>query len=165
MAREVFERGHAVGLLLYDPDRDAVGLIEQFRPGAYAAGMHPWLIEVVAGIIEEGETAEMVATREAREEAGVTVDDLVPMLHCLMSPGGSSETMRLFCGRIDSTVFGGLHGIAEEHEDIRVFTLPAEEAFAWLTSGRINNATCILALQWLALNRPMLRDRWVRHSD
>ena len=64
MSREIFERGHAVGILLYDPRQDRVGLIEQFRPGALAAGWHPWLIEVVAGIIDDGETPEAVAVRD-----------------------------------------------------------------------------------------------------
>ncbi|HIJ39106.1 MAG TPA: NUDIX domain-containing protein [Rhodospirillaceae bacterium] len=160
MTREIFERGHAVGLLLYDAQRDEVGLIEQFRPGALAAGWHPWLIEVVAGIIDEGESPEQVAIREAQEEAGVVISDLEPICSYLVTPGGSTETMRLFCGRVDSRLLSGVHGLPQEGEDIRVFALSFEEAMAWLADGRVANSMTVIALQWLALNRTQLRFRW-----
>ena len=160
MTREIFERGHAVAVLLYDPDRDAVGLIEQFRPGAFAAGWDPWLIEVVAGIIDDDASPDQVAIREAREEAGVAIDGLIPVYRYLNSPGGSSESMQLFCARVDSSQLSGIHGLAEEGEDIRVFALPAAEAIDWVASGRVANSTAIIALQWLALNRQRLRSLW-----
>lgn len=160
MSREIFERGHAVGLLLYDPERDQVGLIEQFRPGAHAAGWHPWLIEVVAGIIEENETPEQVAIREAKEEAGVEVSDLVPICTYLVTPGGSTETMRLFCARVDARQLSGIHGLEHEGEDIRVFAVAADEAIAWVNNGRVANSMTVIALQWLALNRTRLRAAW-----
>nr|WP_185961234.1 NUDIX domain-containing protein [Telmatospirillum sp. J64-1] len=161
ISREIFERGHAVAVLLYDPDRDKVALVEQFRPGALAAGWSPWLIEPVAGIIEEGETAISVAHRESREEAGCEVIELVPIARYLVSPGGSSETVELFCGRVNCEHLGGIHGVASEGEDIRVLVVPADEAIAWLGEGRANNAMTLIALQWLALNRSMLRRRWL----
>lgn len=159
--REVFERGHAAGILLYDPDGDRVALIEQFRPGAMAAGLPAWQVEVVAGIIEPGEEAADVVRREAREEAGCAVTDLVPVTRYLVSPGGTSETCALFCGRIAADGVGGIHGLDHEHEDIRVFTVPTEEALTMLSDGRIANAVSIIALQWLALNRDVLRRRWL----
>src|SRR5689334_15670486 len=107
--REVFERGHAVGVLPYDPAADAVVLIEQFRIGALVAGMEPWLIEVVAGIIEEGEAPEDVARRETLEEAGLEIRALMPMCRYIVSPGGSSESVRLYCARVDSRGAGGIH--------------------------------------------------------
>ena len=158
--RELFERGHAAAVLLYDPVRDAVTLTEQFRPGALSAGWHPWLIEIVAGIIDAGENAESTAIREAREEAGAEIGELVKIADVLASPGGSSETIRIFCARVDSGQLGGIHGLADESEDIRVFSVPTDEAIAWLGTGRINNATTMLAIQWLALNRDTLRKRW-----
>jgi ADP-ribose pyrophosphatase len=101
ISREVFERGHAVAVLPYDPERDTVLLIEQFRIGALAGGMPPWQIEVIAGIIDDGETRQ-VAHRAAEEEAGRKLDDLVPIATYLASPGGTSETCKLYCARIDS---------------------------------------------------------------
>ncbi|MEA4838965.1 MAG: NUDIX domain-containing protein [Rhodospirillaceae bacterium] len=160
MTREIFERGHAVGILLYDPDADMVGLIEQFRPGALAAGWEPWLIEVVAGIIEEDESPENVAIRECQEESGTDPIDLIPVCRYLATPGGSSETLQLYCGRIDIRTLSGTHGLVEENEDIRTLAVPAAEAIGWLAQGRIVNATAIIALQWLALNREELRKRW-----
>jgi ADP-ribose pyrophosphatase len=160
ITREVFERGHAAAVLFYDPVTDEVGLTEQFRVGALAAGEHPWLIETVAGIIDEGETAESTAIREALEEGGVVITDPVPMLKALATPGGSSETVQLYCARIDATAIGGVHGIAAEDEDIRLFRLPALEALAWVDQGRIVNAMTIVAIQWLALHKEELKKRW-----
>ncbi|HEY4134018.1 MAG TPA: ADP-ribose diphosphatase [Alphaproteobacteria bacterium] len=162
--REIFERGHAAGVLPYDPVRDEVVLIEQFRPGALAAGFHPWLIEPVAGIIDAGETVEEVVRREAREESGCDIADLVLMHHYLTSPGGTSESCALFCGRVDSSRAGGLHGAADEGEDIRVMAVSAAQAIAWLDEGRVNNALTIIALQWLALNRDKLRASWTKSA-
>jgi ADP-ribose pyrophosphatase len=160
MTREIFERGHAAAVLLYDPKRDAVVLIEQFRPGAYAAGVDPWLIEIVAGIIEEGETPEGVVRREAVEEAGCTVSELHPIGCFLATPGGSSETVALFCGRTDSRGAGGIHGLDHEHEDIRVLALSRQEALERLAAGGITNMPAVVALQWLALNYTELRSIW-----
>ena len=159
--REVFERGHAAAVLPYDAARDAVVLIEQFRVGALAADLDPWLIEIVAGIIEPGEQAEAVVRREALEEAGCRIDDPVEIGRYLMSPGGCSETLALYCARTDSEGLGGVHGLAEEQEDIRVRVTPWPEALDLLSSGRINNAFTAIALQWLALEREALRRRWI----
>jgi len=158
--RELFERGHAAALLPYDPVRDAVVLLEQFRIGAYAAGHDPWLIEIVAGIIEPDETAKDVVHRETREEAGLAVEDLVKIADYLPSPGGSSETTALYCGRVDARDAGGIHGVKSEGEDIRVSVLAADDIGAMLGAGRPFNATTLIALQWLLLNRSDLRRRW-----
>jgi ADP-ribose pyrophosphatase len=160
MSRELFERGDATVVLPYDPARDTVVLIEQFRIGAYAAGLAPWLIEPVAGIVEPGETPEEVARREALEEAGCEIAELEPIATVLPSPGGTSEILHLYCGRIDSAGVGGLHGLAHENEDIRAFTLSADSALERLAKGEYNNASTVMTLQWLALNRGRLRKLW-----
>lgn len=160
LTREVFERGHAVGVLPYDPVRDAVVLIEQFRIGAYAAGRGPWLIEIVAGIIEADEAANDVAHRELHEETGLVADALDPMGEVMLSPGGSSETMALYCARIDARQADGVHGVADEHEDIRVAALPFAEALAAVDRGDIVSAPTVIALQWLDRHRERLRQRW-----
>lgn len=158
--REVFQRGHAVAAILYDPDCDSVVLIEQFRVGALAAGYRPWVVEIVAGIIDEGETPAEVARRETVEETGCTVLDLIPVHDYLVSPGCSSETVKLFCARVDASRAGGIHGLKEEGEDIRVDVVPADEALQALAAGRVNTSLGIIGLQWLALNRDKLRALW-----
>lgn len=168
MDREVFERGHAVSVLPYDPALDRIVLIEQFRPGAYAAlksewfndGASPWLIECVAGIIEKGEKPEEVARREAIEETGCEITDIVPIIHYFSSPGGSSESVFVYCGRTDASNAEGVYGITDEHENIRVFSLPATEVFALMDEGRIINAMTLIAMQWFKANHAQIRDRW-----
>ncbi len=159
--REVFERGQVAAVLPVDPERDQVVLIEQFRIGPYAVGWDPWLLEGVAGIIEQGESAEDVAIRETREEAGCEVTELVPIMRYLSSPGACTETVALFCGRIDSSGAGGVHGLDEEHEDIKVMVYGVDEVLGMLKAGKIVNGKTIIALQWLALNYPQLKRRWL----
>ncbi len=160
LQREVFERGHAAAVLPYDAQRDEVLLIEQFRVGAIEASSSPWLLELVAGIIEAGEAAAEVARREAGEEAGITIDELVPVCEYLVSPGGTSERTALFIGRTDLAGAGGIHGRAEENEDIRVHVVPANEAIRWADTGRVNNAAGLIALHWFARHHGELRHRW-----
>lgn len=158
ISREVFERGHAVVVLPYDPLRDEVVLIEQFRAGPYAAGYDPWMIEIVAGVIEEGEKAIDVACRELEEEAGlIPTGPLREIFTVFASPTGSSETFRLFYAPVSSAEAGGVHGLSEEGEDIRVLVLPFAKVYAALEAGQIHNAPAVLALQWLALNRDRLK--------
>jgi ADP-ribose pyrophosphatase len=161
IVREVMERGSAVAVLPYDPVRDEVVLIEQFRIGALAhQDPEPWLLEIVAGVIEPGETPEDVARRETVEECGATVLALEPMHHYYPSPGGCSEFLWMYCGRIDATGIGGIHGLADEGEDIRVEVLSFDAAMAALAQGRVRSSPGVVGLQWLALNRPRLRQRW-----
>ena len=163
--RELLERGHAAALLPYDPKRDQVVLLEQFRLGAVATSEHPWLIELVAGIIEEGETPEQVAIRESQEEAGLTVSCTELICSYLPSPGGCSERLSLFAGCVDSTQAGGLHGLADEHEDIRVHCMSREAAMELLTSGKIDNAATIIGLQWLALHHQRIQQEWLEAAN
>jgi ADP-ribose pyrophosphatase len=158
--REIFERGHATTVLPYDPARDSVVLIRQFRPGAHVAGRHAWIWETVAGIIDEGESTEDVARREAREEADLDILELLPMHSFLSSPGGTSETVTQYLGRVDSSIAGGIHGLATEGEDIlvRVFTL--DEARAMLERGEIASASGVTSMLWLLLHREKVRERW-----
>lgn len=160
LVRELLERGHAAAVLPYDPVRDEVVLIEQFRIGALELPQGAWVREIVAGIIEPGETAEEVVLREAREEAGCEIEKLEFISRYLVSPGGSSEQISLYCGKVDSRHAGGLFGIAEEHEDIRATAVPSAEAMDLLHQGGIPSATPIIALQWLAANRERLRKEW-----
>ncbi len=158
--RELFERGHAAAILPYDPVRDEVILIEQFRVGAMATPGGAWLLEIVAGMIEVAETAEEVVRRESVEEAGCLIADLIPLYDFLVSPGGTTERVALFCGRVDSTHAGGVYGTTAEGEDIKVHVITFAAAMTLLKSGRINSASAIISLQWLALNRDYVRSLW-----
>ena len=160
ISRELFVRHDAVCVLPYDPQRDCVVLIEQFRVGALDKSVNPWLIELVAGLIDKDEQPEEVARREAVEEAGLALAELWPLTQYYPSPGGSDERVHLYVGRCDSRGAGGVHGLEEEGEDIRVLVWSLDEALAALDDGRIDNAASIIALQWLALNRAEVRGLW-----
>ncbi|HZX52114.1 NUDIX domain-containing protein [Pseudomonas sp. XK-1] len=160
LSRELFVRRDAVCVLPYDPQRDCVVLIEQFRIGALDKSNNPWLLELVAGLIDDGEQPEQVALREAIEEADLALTSLWPITQYYPSPGGSDERVHLFVGRCDSEGAGGVHGLAEEGEDIRVHVWPLEDALDAVKDGRIDNAASIIALQWLALNRAEVRGLW-----
>src|SRR3990167_6071927 len=157
--REILERKSAAAVLPYDPVLDHVILIEQFRTGAIANPKSPWLIEVVAGIYDT-ENVEDVAKREANEEAGCKILDLYPICDYFVSPGGSNEYLNLYCGRVDASQTGGTHGLPEENEDIRAFSLPLDEALAMFQEGKIKTAPVIISLLWLQLNREWLKQLW-----
>ena len=158
--REIFERGHAAVLLPFDPVRDEVVLVEQIRIAAYDVSVSPWLLEMVAGMIEEGESVEDVARREALEEAGLVVGRTKPALSYLASPGGTSERLSIMVGEVDATTAEGIHGLADENEDIRVHVVSREQAYQWVEEGKIDNAASVIALQWLQLHYLTLRNEW-----
>ncbi len=158
--REIFERGHAAVLLPYDPVRDEVVLIEQIRIAAYDTSKTPWLLELIAGMIEEGESVEDVARREAVEEAGLQVGRTKPVLSYLASPGGTSERLSVLVGEVDATTAEGIHGLVDENEDIRVHVVSREEAYQLVEEGIIDNAASVIALQWLQLHYEKLRIEW-----
>jgi len=150
--REMFERGEATAVLLYDPKQDVIVLTEQFRVGALDE-ISPWQYEVVAGMIDEGHTPEQVAVRETQEECGATIEEcqLIPVCRYLSSSGGCNEVLHVFYAEIDSTHVEGIHGLDHESEDIRVCKVNSQDAFAAVKSGVIANAATIIALQWLEL--------------
>jgi len=155
ICRELFRRGNAVCVLLYDPDADAVVMVEQFRVGALSAPS-PWMLELVAGIVEAGETAEDVARRESVEEAGIVLQQVQPITRYLPSGGGCDEWIDLMYAEIDSRSAQGLHGLADEGEDIKVHVLAAKDAFDLVRTGTVNSSPAIIGLQWLELNRDKL---------
>ncbi|KAA3667782.1 MULTISPECIES: ADP-ribose diphosphatase [Pectobacterium] len=161
VSREIFERGHAVVLLPYDPVRDEVVLIEQIRIAAYDTSASPWLFELVAGMIEPGESHEEVARREAEEEAGLRVGRCRPIINYLASPGGTSERLAVIVGEVDTRTAKGIHGLAEENEDIRVHVVSRKQSYQWVEEGIVDNAASVIALQWLALHHEELKREWV----
>ncbi len=157
ISREVFRRGNAAASILYDPRHDTVGMIEQFRVGALGSAAGAWCYEVVAGIIETGETAEQSMHRELLEEAGFTPEQLVPICNYLSSPGGSDETIHLYCALGDLSDKAGNYGLPGESEDIRLGVYPASQVLADVFAPKHCNAATLIALQWLAANRQQLR--------
>ena len=160
VSREVFERGHAVAVLPYDPILNEVVLLEQFRFPAMETSDAPWLVEVVAGIIEPGEALEDVCHREAFEEAGITLSNLTKMNSYLASPGACSERIYLYLAQVDATTANGIHGLDNEAEDIKVMRVNLNEASNWLKQGKIDNSMAIIALQWLLLNKEQVLSDW-----
>lgn len=160
LVREIFERGDAVGVLPYDPVSDSLVMIEQFRPGAMRGDDSPWMLELIAGVVEAGESDADVVHREAREEAGCELSELVPVATVLPSAGACTEQVRLFCGRVSSAAIGGIHGLQEEGEDILVHSVSRAEALQMLAEDRIPNGHTLIALQWLYIHGESLRERW-----
>lgn len=160
--RELVIKPEAIGVLIYDPNLDAVLLIEQFRVGALSHP-NPWQLEIVAGLVDgHGESLEDVVKREVLEEAGVELSRLEQVMTFLLSPGGSNEKFTLFVGQADLSQVqtGNLHGLPEEGEDIRVLVLASQTALAMLEQQRLFNAPLLIALQWLGLNQKNLQSRW-----
>ena len=160
LVREIFERGDAVGVLPYDPVSDSLVMIEQFRPGAMRGDNSPWMLELIAGVVEPGESDSDVAHREAMEEAGCTLLELVPVATVLPSAGACTEQVRLFCGRVRGATAGGIHGLQHEGEDILVHSISRADALQLLAQDRIPNGHTLIALQWLQIHGDALRERW-----
>ncbi|OCG25764.1 ADP-ribose diphosphatase [Gilliamella sp. Fer1-1] len=161
VTREILERGNAVVLLAYDAKRDKVVLIEQVRIAAIETQDSPWMLELIAGMMDhENESLEDVARREAMEEAGITIGRCKPIISYLASPGGLTEQLHILAGEVDSSTAKGIHGLAEESEDIKVHVVSRSQAYQWIEDGIINNAASIIALQWLELNHQLLQNEW-----
>lgn len=158
--RELFQRGSAVGILPYDPILDEIVLLEQFRIGAMEDERSPWLFEVAAGMIDEGETPKQTAIRELKEETGLNCMDLLPIITYWVSPGGSDEKITLYCARVDASQADGLHGMADEHEEIRVHRCARSQVVAMMAAGQLKNAPTLIACQWLELNLEQVRAAW-----
>lgn len=161
ISREVIWRRDAVTVIPYDPKRDEVVLIQQFRAAALFNNDPAWMVEIVAGLIEDDEDLEAVCRRELKEESGLdAIGPLIPVNIVYSTPGFCSERYHMFCAQVDAAHAGGVHGLKDEHEDIRVFTLPFAEAFAQWEAGKYPNSPITIGLLWLAVYRDKLRQRW-----
>ncbi len=166
VTRELLIKGAASAVIAYDPKADSVVLVEQVRIGAayHPEPMRsPWLLELIAGMVEKDEKPEEVALRESKEEAGITVKNLTHCLSVWDSPGGTVERLHLFVGKVDSSQAKGIHGLADENEDIRVHVVKREQAYQWMCEGKIDNGIAVIGLQWLQLNYAQLQKRWLRN--
>lgn len=162
---ELFRRGRAAAVLPYDPWADKVVLMEQFRLPALAAGLDPVMVEVPAGLCDDGEDAEATVRREVQEELGLEADLLEPIGDYVLTPGGSDERCTLFVGRVrapqsEPDGSAGNFGLQSENEDIRRRVWPAERAIANAVGGKFSNSVTAIALLWLASQRGALQARW-----
>ncbi len=156
LVREIFERdAEAVAILAWDQKTDEIALIEQFRPGALKDEQSPWLIEIVAGMINKGESREEAAIREVKEEIGLEIspNDLYFVSSQYPSPGGISERVTLYIANTDLSHLGKHGGLACENEDIRVFKAPLDEAYAQVKNGRIHNSVAMIGIFTLVLEK------------
>ena len=154
--RELIVRPRGVGILLYDPGRREAVLVRQFRVGMIDEERGPWMLELVAGMVDGGEDPLQVARRESREESDIDPVKVIRICDYYNSPGVGNERITLFCGQVDASTAGGIHGLATENEDIEVVVVPCDDLVAAVESGLINNAMTIIAVQWLQLHESEL---------
>lgn len=155
LCRELFGRGQAAVLLLYDTNAETVALVEQCRVGALTHiqseqdADDAWLLEPVAGMIDQGETAEQACIREAKEEAGVTLEEVEYICHYYPSPGACDEILHLYAADIDLSKAADYAGLCDDHEDIKIVQLSFAEAKQRLLNAGYNVASTYIAMQWL----------------
>ncbi|PID51483.1 MAG: ADP-ribose diphosphatase [Pasteurellales bacterium] len=161
VCRELLMKGDASVLIAYDSNKDSVVLIEQIRIGAYEpkGNQSPWLLELIAGMVDTDESPKDVAIRESKEEAGLDINNIKYLFSVWDSPGGMVEKLHFFFGEVDTTNIGGIYGLDEENEDILVHIVPRETAYQWVVEGKINNAIAVIGLQWLQLNYHTLNQK------
>jgi ADP-ribose pyrophosphatase len=162
---ELWRRGRAAAVLPWDPDTDQVVLIEQYRLPALAAGVDPVLVELPAGLCDDGETPEQTARREMLEEMNLPVSTLHPMAEVLLTPGGCDELCTLYLGRVTAPPANaegivGHAGLPEEQEDILTRVWPTAEAIEAALAGRLANSVTMLGLLWLAARHDAMRAAW-----
>jgi nudix-type nucleoside diphosphatase (YffH/AdpP family) len=149
-----FERGDSVAAVILDRDARSVILVEQFKYPTLEKGPG-WIIETVAGIAEEGESAEDAIRREVLEEVGYEIDVLEPIATFYLSPGGSSERILLYYAEVTSTgKVGTGGGLPSEGEDIRTVTVPLDDLARLIEAGEIHDAKTLVGVQWLVNRLP-----------
>ncbi len=160
-----FERGDSVGILLYNPNQDEVALVRQFRYPVYASlspserqgegARQGWILETVAGVQDVGLSVLQVANKELLEEAGIVVKgELQPITQFYVSPGGTSEMIRLFLGEVEERQQANTEfGVTAEGEDTQVVVISFKTAMEMVARGEINDGKTIIALQYLALKK------------
>ena len=159
--REALRTGTAVAVLLYDPAADLLVMIEQFRIAAYLNHLpSAWILECVAGMVDQGETSEAAARREVNEETGCEVGRMEYVGAYLSSPGISDEMVTIYVGEVDAALAGGVHGLVGEGEDIRTIVFTVDEALAAADHGGVVNVMAQVALLWFARHGTALRQRW-----
>jgi nudix-type nucleoside diphosphatase (YffH/AdpP family) len=159
VTRAVFVSTDAVTVLPYDPVRDRVLIVEQFRAGPFGRGdPQPWQLEPIAGRIDPFETPEQAARREAVEEAGLTLGDMIPIASYYPTPGAKSEYVYSYVALADlpdeAAILGGE---PSEAEDIKGHILTFDDFAALVARGEATSAPLLLSYYWLERARAKLR--------
>jgi ADP-ribose pyrophosphatase len=163
MTRDIARVGRSTAVLLYDAKEHTFVLNEQFRLGAYVNGVdRPWLLEAVAGMVDEGESPEAAARREVEEETGCKAGQMEVIGRYLTTPGLFDEYITIFVAAVDSKKAGGVHGEAAEGEEIRTQVVAVEEALAAADRGEMLNIVTQVAMLWFARHGDELRRRWLK---
>ena len=159
LTRSALISSDAVIVLPYDPVNDRILLIEQFRSGPYVKGdKNPWVLEPIAGLIDEGETPESAGIREAQEEAHLEIKRLELVARSYPSPGISTEFFHQYIGIVELLDSSDLiAGLSSENEDIRSHIFEYEQFFEMIESGKVKVGPLILLGLWLSKNRNRLR--------
>lgn len=160
--RDVLRASHVAAVLAVDLSRDEIVLLRQFRLPAHLATGRGEMVEIVAGRVDDGESAMAAAARECHEEIGIKPDRLVELYSVLPTPGITDEYVTFFLGFIDSSKVPQRGGLVDEHEDVRPFVVAIDAAIAVLDQGQVFNGLMISALQWLALHRDRLQGYYER---
>ncbi len=162
VTRSTIVSSDAVIVLPYDPVNDRILLIEQFRAGPYVKGdENPWVLEPIAGLIDEGETPESAGIREAQEEAHLEIKRLELVARSYPSPGISTEFFHQYIGIVELLDSSNLiAGLSSENEDIRVQIFEYEQFFEMIESRKVKVGPLILLGLWLSKNRNRLRKKY-----
>ena len=163
--RELYRVGQAVVVILFDPRADALVMIEQFRIASHMQAREAWMLEFVAGLIDDDETPDAVAHRETGEEAGLKIARLEKIGEYFVSPATSDELITLFIGEVDSSQAGGVFGLASEHENIKVHVKPVDEVLALADAGKLTNVNTLVGALWFARHRADITARWKWHAE
>lgn len=149
MQRELIHRPEAAGVLIYDDQQQKFALIEQFRIGALDDSRSPWQLEVIAGVLDGDESPETCIRRESLEESGCEIFDLKHLFSFYPSAGACSELFHLYSAEAELPQEGGIFGMSEEGENIKLHLFDYGDIATLFSHGRLRNAPVIMALQWL----------------
>jgi ADP-ribose pyrophosphatase len=151
VTRELFSGAHVSGLLPFDPIKKKILLLKQFRAGVLKEGFHPIITEIVAGIIDKGESPKEAAIRECKEETNCDVKKITDIFSFFPAPGSSESYYHLFLGEIESFEGERIFGQEDENEDILAKCYDIIEVKKLLNEGKIINGLTLIALQWFFL--------------
>ncbi|HCM6910043.1 TPA: GDP-mannose pyrophosphatase NudK [Klebsiella aerogenes] len=155
--REVYDRGNGATVLLYNPNKQSVVLVRQFRVATWVNGNPDgMLIETCAGLLDN-DAPEVCIRKEAIEETGYQVGEARKVFELYMSPGGVTELIHFFIAEYSEAQRANRGGGVDD-EDIEVLELPFVRALEMVASGEIQDGKAVILLQYLQNSGLMSRD-------